>query len=44
MELSGNVEAVIAMGLNCAYLQMTDWFNAKVYSTGTEYLVKAPEV
>jgi hypothetical protein len=44
MEIYGNLEIVIKMGLNCAIMHMTDWFTAKVFSTGTEYILKAPEL
>ena len=40
MEMSGNVEIVIGMGLNCVHSHVTDWLRAKVYSTGTEYMIK----
>lgn len=41
MEVYGNIELVIGMGLNSVSSTVMDWLRAKVYSTGTEYLIKA---
>jgi hypothetical protein len=43
-EFSGSVEVQIDMGLNIAHSHLNHWLKAKVFSTGTEYLIKIPDL
>lgn len=44
LEISATIELVIDMGLNSANSYLCHWLEAKVLTTGTEYLIKLPEL
>jgi hypothetical protein len=43
-ETSGNFDMHVDMGLNSAYSKMSSYFNVKISSSKTEYIIRLPDV